>query len=44
MTQKILTWIFGFAIALPVACVVVVLAVEAWNEFSWARKKRKGRR
>ncbi len=44
MTKEILEWIFGFAIGLPVAGFVAVLAIEAWNEFSWARKKRKGRK
>ena len=44
MTQKILAWIFGFAVALPVGCFVAVLAIEAWHEFVYVRKKRKGGR
>ena len=44
MTEKMLAWIFGFTLGLPVAGFVAVLAIEAWHEFSWARKKRKDRK
>ena len=42
MTKMILCWIFAGAVILPVAGFVAVLAIEAWHEFSYVWKKKRG--